>query len=174
MNMNQYVIMRPKSFAIVAMLVIAAALMSSIIPSGDLENAYATEDDYSHDKDSEENGNTEDESDHDESARSEADDDEDSDDDARSQEDEDSDDDDENGEEGDNSEIGTEQATPQKNVCSGWAICGNDAANTDDSAGIANADDSAGIANADDSAGIANADDSAGIASSLSDLPLPL
>ena len=85
MNMNQYLIMRPKSFAIVAMLVIAAALMSSIIPSGDLEHAYAEEGDYSQDKDSEENGNTEHESDHDEN----------NDDDARSQDDdgEDSDDD---------------------------------------------------------------------------------
>jgi hypothetical protein len=155
MNMNQYLIMRPKSFAIVAMLVIAAALMSSIIPSGDLEHAYAEEGDYSQDKDSEENGNTEHESDHDENndedARSQDDDGEDSDDennddDARSQDDENNDDD-ENGDEGDSSETGTEQENDQKNVCSGWAVCINEAANAEDSVSIVGGADAASIAN---------------------------
>ena len=136
MNMNQYLIMRPKSFAIVAMLVIAAALMSSIIPSGDLEHAYAEESDYSQDNDSEENGNTEHESDHDEN----------NDDDARSQDDENNDDD-ENGDEGDSSETGTEQENDQKNVCSGWAVCINEAANAEDSVGIVGATDAASISN---------------------------
>jgi hypothetical protein len=136
MNMNQYLIMRPKSFAIVAMLVIAAALMSSIIPSGDLEHAYAEEGDYSQDKDSEENGNTEHESDHDEN----------NDDDARSQDDENNDDD-ENGDEGDSSETGTEQENDQKNVCSGWAVCINEAANAEDSVSIVGGADAASIAN---------------------------
>jgi len=136
MNMNQYLIMRPKSFAIVAMLVIAAALMSSIIPSGDLEHAYAEESDYSQDNDSEENGNTEHESDHDEN----------NDDDARSQDDENNDDD-ENGDEGDSSETGTEQENDQKNVCSGWAVCINEAANAEDSVGIVGAADAASISN---------------------------
>ena len=129
--------MRPKSFAIVAMLVIAAALMSSIIPSGDLEHAYAEEGDYSQDKDSEENGNTEQESDHDEN----------NDDDARSQDDENNDDDDENGDEGDSSETGTEQENDQKNVCSGWAVCINEAANAEDSVSIVGGADAASIAN---------------------------
>ena len=128
--------MRPKSFAIVAMLVIAAALMSSIIPSGDLEHAYAEEGDYSQDKDSEENGNTEHESDHDEN----------NDDDARSQDDENNDDD-ENGDEGDSSETGTEQENDQKNVCSGWAVCINEAANAEDSVSIVGGADAASIAN---------------------------
>ena len=136
MNMNQYLIMRPKSFAIVAMLVIAAALMSSIIPSGDLEHAYAEEGDYSQDKDSEENGNTEHESDHDEN----------NDDDARSQDDENNDDD-ENGDEGDSSETGTEQENDQKNVCSGWAVCINEAENAEDSVSIVGGADAASIAN---------------------------
>jgi hypothetical protein len=136
MNMNQYLIMRPKSFAIVAMLVIAAALMSSIIPSGDLEHAYAEEGDYSQDKDSEENGNTEHESDHDEN----------NDEDARSQDDENNDDD-ENGDEGDSSETGTEQENDQKNVCSGWAVCINEAANAEDSVSIVGGADAASIAN---------------------------
>ena len=129
--------MRPKSFAIVAMLVIAAALMSSIIPSGDLEHAYAEEGGYSQDKDSEENGNTEQESDHDEN----------NDDDARSQDDENNDDDDENGDEGDSSETGTEQENDQKNVCSGWAVCINEAANAEDSVSIVGGADAASIAN---------------------------
>jgi hypothetical protein len=156
MNMNQYLIMRPKSFAIVAMLVIAAALMSSIIPSGDLEHAYAEEGDYSQDKDSEENGNSDHhESDHDENndddARSQDDDGEDSDDennddDARSQDDENNDDD-ENGDEGDSSETGTEQENDQKNVCSGWAVCINEAANAEDSVSIVGGADAASIAN---------------------------
>jgi hypothetical protein len=34
---------------------------------------------------------------------------------------------------GDESETETEQVTKQKNVCSGWAICVNDARNTQDS-----------------------------------------
>ena len=154
MNMNQYLIMRPKSFAIVAMLVIAAALMSSIIPSGDLEQAYAEEGDYSQDKDSEDNGNTEHESDHDEnsgSARSQDDDGEDSDDkdrddDARSQDDEDRDDD-ENGDEGDSSETGTEQENDQKNVCSGWAVCINEAENAEDSVSVVGGADAASTSN---------------------------
>ena len=129
--------MRPKSFAIVAMLVIAAALMSSIIPSGDLEHAYAEEGDYSQDKDSEENGNTEHESDHDEN----------NDDDARSQDDDGEDSDDENGDEGDSSETGTEQENDQKNVCSGWAVCINEAANAEDSVSIVGGADAASIAN---------------------------
>jgi hypothetical protein len=154
--------MRPKSFAIVAMLVIAAALMSSIIPSGDLEHAYAEENDYSQDKDSGDNGNTEHASDHDEnsgSARSQDDDGEDSDDennddDARSQDDENNDDDarsqddennddDETGDEGDSSETGTEQDDNQKNVCSGWAVCINEAANAKDSVSIVDGADAA-------------------------------
>jgi hypothetical protein len=154
--------MRPKSFAIVAMLVIAAALMSSIIPSGDLEHAYAEEKDYSQDKDSGDNGNTEHVSDHDEnsgSARSQDDDGEDSDDennddDARSQDDENNDDDarsqddennddDETGDEGDSSETGTEQDNNQKNVCSGWAVCINEAANAKDSVSIVDGADAA-------------------------------
>jgi hypothetical protein len=142
--------MRPKSFAIVAMLVIAAALMSSIIPSGDLEHAYAEENDYSQDKDSGDNGNTEHASDHDEnsgSARSQDDDGEDSDDennddDARSQDDENNDDD-ETGDEGDSSETGTEQDDNQKNVCSGWAVCINEAANAKDSVSIVDGADAA-------------------------------
>jgi hypothetical protein len=154
--------MRPKSFAIVAMLVIAAALMSSIIPSGDLEHAYAEENDYSQDKDSGDNGNTEHASDHDEnsgSARSQDDggedsDDENNDDDARSQDDENNDDDarsqddennddDETGDEGDSSETGTEQDNNQKNVCSGWAVCINEAANAKDSVSIVDGADAA-------------------------------
>jgi uncharacterized ion transporter superfamily protein YfcC len=138
-QINEYesdLIMRPKSFAIVAMLVIAAALMSSIIPSGDLEHAYAEESDYSQDNDSEESGNTEHESDHDEN----------NDDDARSQDDENNDDD-ENGDEGDSSETGTEQENDQKNVCSGWAVCINEAANAEDSVGIVGAADAASISN---------------------------
>ena len=146
--MNQYLTMRPKSFAIVAMLVIAAALMSSIIPSGDLEHAYAEEGDYSQDKDSEENGNSDHESDHaennDDDARSQ--DDENNDDDARSQDDENNDDD-ENGDEGDSSETGTEQENDQKNVCSGWAVCINEAENAEDSVSIVGGADAASIAN---------------------------
>ena len=136
MNTNQYLIMRPKSFAIVAMLVIAAALMSSIIPSGYLEHAYAEEGDYSQDKDSEENGNSDHESDHAEN----------NDDDARSQDDENNDDD-ENGDEGDSSETGTEQENDQKNVCSGWAVCINEAENAEDSVSIVGGADAASIAN---------------------------
>ena len=147
-----YVNMRRKSFALVAMSVIAAALMSSIIPSGSFELIYAQEDESSQDNGSEENQQSEDESDNEEEdndARSQDDDDggedeNDDDESSRSQEDDDSDDDtdddsdensdDENGDEGDTSETGTEQESEQKNVCSGWAVCINEATNAEDSA----------------------------------------
>jgi hypothetical protein len=141
-----YMNMRRKSFALVAMSVIAAALMSSIIPSGSFELIYAQEDESSQDNGSEENQQSEDESDNEEEdndARSQDDDDggeDDNDDDesSRSQDDDDSDDsdddsDDENGDEGDSSETGTEQESEQKNVCSGWAVCINKATNAEDS-----------------------------------------
>ena len=54
-------IMRRKSFAIVAMLVITAALMSSVIPSGSINVAFA-ENDYSQNRSSEEDRHSEDES----------------------------------------------------------------------------------------------------------------
>jgi hypothetical protein len=155
-----YVNMRRISFALVAMSVIAAALMSSIIPSGSFELIYAQEDESSQDNGSEENQQSEDESDNEEEdndSRSQDDDDggeDDNDDDesSRSQDDDDSDDDsddnsdensddnsdensdDENGDEGDSSETGTEQESEQKNVCSGWAVCINEATNAEDSA----------------------------------------
>lgn len=44
-------IMRRKSFAIVAMLIITAALMSSVIPSGGINVAFA-ENDYSQNRSS--------------------------------------------------------------------------------------------------------------------------
>jgi ribosomal protein L12E/L44/L45/RPP1/RPP2 len=59
-------IMRRKSFAIVAMLVIAAALMSSVIPSGSINVAFAEEDNYSQDSSSKEDRHSEDESNHEE------------------------------------------------------------------------------------------------------------
>ena len=61
-----YMNMRRKSFALVAMSVIAAALMSSIIPSGSFELIYAQEDESSQDNGSEENQQSEDESDNEE------------------------------------------------------------------------------------------------------------
>jgi hypothetical protein len=138
-----YVNMRRKSFALVAMSVIAAALMSSIIPSGSFELIYAQEDESTQDNGSEENQQSEDESDNEEEdndARSQDDDDgsedeNDDDESSRSQDDDDSDDDsdDENGDEGDSSETGTEQGSEQKNVCSGWAVCINVATNAEDS-----------------------------------------
>jgi hypothetical protein len=147
-----YMNMRRKSFALVAMSVIAAALMSSIIPSGSFELIYAQEDESSQDNGSEENQQSEDESDNEEEdndARSQDDDDggeddnDDSDDDSDENSDEYSDEnsdgdsdensDDENGDEGDSSETGTEQESEQKNVCSGWAVCINKATNAEDS-----------------------------------------
>ena len=56
-------------------------------------------------------------------------------------------DDDENGDEGDSSETGTEQENDQKNVCSGWAVCINEAANAEDSVGIVGGADGASISN---------------------------
>jgi hypothetical protein len=38
-----------------------------------------------------------------------------------------------NGGDGDGTETGTEQEIGQKNVCSGWAVCTNDAENREDS-----------------------------------------
>jgi hypothetical protein len=52
--------MRRKSFAMVAMLVIAAALMSLVIPSGSINVAFA-ENDYSQNRSSEEELHSEDE-----------------------------------------------------------------------------------------------------------------
>jgi cytoskeletal protein RodZ len=136
--------MRRKSFAIVAMLVIAAALMSSVIPSGGINVAFAEKDNYSQDSSSEENRHSEDESNHEEeldekedgdSTRSNDehdDDEEDSEDNTRSEDDGEDNDDEENGDNGDSSETGTEQENEQKNVCSGWAVCINVAENAED------------------------------------------
>ena len=140
-------IMRRKSFAIVAMLVITAALMSSVIPSGGINVAFA-ENDYSQNRSSEEDRHSEDESNFEEEEEEEEDDstrsndgdddEEDSEDDIRSQ-DEDENSEEENGDNGDSSETGTEQENEQKNVCSGWAVCVNIAANAQDTgaAGVA-------------------------------------
>jgi cytoskeletal protein RodZ len=136
-------IMRRKSFAIVAMLVIAAALMSSVIPSGSINVAFA-ENDYSQNRSSEEDRHSEDESnfeeeeeeEEDDSTRSNDEDDdneEDSEDNVRSQDEDENSEDEENGDNGDSSETGTEQENEQKNVCSGWAVCVNIAANAQDS-----------------------------------------
>ena len=130
-------IMRRKSFAIVAMLVIAAALMSSVIPSGSINVAFA-ENDYSQNRSSEEDRHSEDESnfeEEDDSTRSNDEDDdneEDSEDNVRSQDEDENSEDEENGDNGDSSETGTEQENEQKNVCSGWAVCVNIAANAQD------------------------------------------
>ena len=143
-------IMRRKSFAIVAMLVIAAALMSSVIPSGSINVAFA-ENDYSQNRSSEEDRHSEDESnfeeeeeeeEEDDSTRSNDEDDdneEDSEDNVRSQDEDENSEDEENGDNGDSSETGTEQENEQKNVCSGWAVCVNIAANAQDTgaAGVA-------------------------------------
>jgi hypothetical protein len=137
--------MRHKSFAIVAMLVITAALMSSVIPSGSINVAFA-ENDYSQNRSSEEDRHSEDESNFEEeeeeeendSTRSNDEDDdneEDSEDNVRSQDEDENSEDEENGEDGDNSETGTEQENEQKNVCSGWAVCVNIAANAQDTTG---------------------------------------
>jgi hypothetical protein len=136
-------IMRLKSFAIVAMLVIAAALMSSVIPSGSINVAFA-ENDYSQNRSSEEDRHSEDESnfeeeeeeeEEDDSTRSNDEDDdneEDSEDNIRSQDEDENSEDEENGGNGDSSETGTEQENEQKNVCSGWAVCINIAENDKD------------------------------------------
>jgi cytoskeletal protein RodZ len=134
-------IMRRKSFAIVAMLVIAAALMSSVIPSGSINVAFA-ENDYSQNRSSEEDRHSEDESnfeeeeeEEDDSTRSNDEDDdneEDSEDNVRSQDEDENSEDEENGDNGDSSETGTEQENEQKNVCSGWAVCINVAENAKD------------------------------------------
>jgi cytoskeletal protein RodZ len=132
-------IMRRKSFAIVAMLVIAAALMSSVIPSGSINVAFA-ENDYSQNRSSEEDRHSEDESNFEEEEEEEEDDstrsndegDEDSEDNIRSQDEDEKSEDEENGGNGDSSETGTEQENEQKNVCSGWAVCINIAENDKD------------------------------------------
>jgi hypothetical protein len=133
--------MRRKSFAIVAMLVITAALMSSVIPSGSINVAFA-ENDYSQNRSSEEDRHSDDESNFEEEEEKEEEDDstrsndkgddneDDSEDDIRSQ-----DEDEENGDDGDSSETGTEQENEQKNVCSGWAVCVNIAENAQDTTG---------------------------------------
>jgi hypothetical protein len=135
-----YVNMRRNSFAFVAMSVIAAALMCSIIPLESFEFVYAEEDEGTQDNDSEENQNNDDESDNEDdgdNARSQdddgGDDDEDNDDESsRSQDDDESEDGNEDGD--DSSETGTEQESEQKNVCSGWAVCINVATNAESSA----------------------------------------
>jgi hypothetical protein len=136
--------MRRKSFAIVAMLVIAAALMSSVIPSGSINVAFA-ENDYSQNRSSDEDRDREDESNFEEEEEEEEDDstrsydeddddeEEDSEDNVRSQDEDENSEDEENGDNGDSSETGTEQENEQKNVCSGWAVCVNIAANAQDS-----------------------------------------
>jgi hypothetical protein len=140
-------IMRRKSFAIVAMLVIAAALMSSVIPSGSINVAFA-ENDYSQNRSSEEDRHSEDESNFDEEEEEQEDDntrsnggdddnEEDSEDNVRSQDEDENSEDEENGDNGDSSETGTEQENEQKNVCSGWAVCVNIAANTQDTGAAA-------------------------------------
>ena len=58
---------------------------------------------------------------------------EDSEDNVRSQDEDENSEDEENGDNGDSSETGTEQENEQKNVCSGWAVCVNIAANAQDS-----------------------------------------
>jgi outer membrane murein-binding lipoprotein Lpp len=140
--------MRRKSFAIVAMLVITAALMSSVIPSGGINVAFA-DNDYSQNRSSDEDRHSEDESnfeeekeeEEDDSTRSNEDDDneDDSEDNIRSQDEDENSEDEENGDNGDSSETGTEQENEQKNVCSGWAVCVNIAANAQDTgaAGVA-------------------------------------
>jgi hypothetical protein len=137
-------IMRRESFAIVAMLVIAAALMSSVIPSGSINVALAEKDNYSQDSSSEEDRYSEDESNHEEEEEEDEDGDstrsndehddneEDSEDNTRSQHEGEDTEDEENEDNGDSSETGTEQENEQKNVCSGWAVCINVAENAKD------------------------------------------
>lgn len=57
----------------------------------------------------------------------------------RSQDEDENSEEEENGDNGDSSETGTEQENEQKNVCSGWAVCVNIAANAQDTgaAGVA-------------------------------------
>ena len=143
-------IMRRKSFAIVAMLVITAALMSSVIPSGGINVAFG-ENDYSQNRSSDEGRHSEDESNFEEEKEEEEEDDntrsndedddneDDSEDNIRSQDEDENSEDEENGDNGDSSETGTEQENEQKNVCSGWAVCVNIAANAQDTgaAGVA-------------------------------------
>ena len=143
-------ILRRKSFAIVAMLVITAALMSSVIPSGGINVAFA-DNDYSQNRSSDEDRHSEDESNFEEEKEKEEEDDntrsndkdddneDDSEDDIRSQDEDENSEDEENGDNGDSSETGTEQENEQKNVCSGWAVCVNIAANAQDTgaAGVA-------------------------------------
>ena len=137
-----YVNMRRNSFAFVAMSVIAAALMCSLIPSGSFEFVYAEEDENIQDNDSEENEHDGDESDNEDdgdNARSQDDDsgdedendENDNDENSRSQDDDESEDGNEDGD--DSSETGTEQESEQKNVCSGWAVCINVATNAESS-----------------------------------------
>jgi cytoskeletal protein RodZ len=127
--------MRRKSFAIVAMLVTVAALMSSVIPSVSVNVAFAEEDNYSQDssqgsRDGEDKSNHEEEEEEDgESARSN----DEQDDDEEDSEDYTGSHDGENSDDGDGSEPETEQENRQKNVCSGWAVCVNEAENADDS-----------------------------------------
>jgi cytoskeletal protein RodZ len=134
--------MRRKSFAIVAMLVITAALMSLVIPSGSINVAFA-ENDYSQNRSSEEDRHSDDESNFEEEEEKEEDDstrsndegddnEDDSEDDIRSQDEDENSEDEENGDDGDSSETGTEQENEQKNVCSGWAVCINVAENAKD------------------------------------------
>jgi hypothetical protein len=145
-QINEYeavhVNMRRNSFAFVAMSVIAAALMCSLIPSGSFEFVYAEEDESTQDNDSEENQHDGDESDNEDdgdNARSQDDDsgdedendENDDDESSRSQDDDESEEDNEDGD--DSSETGTEQESEQKNVCSGWAVCINVATNAESS-----------------------------------------
>jgi hypothetical protein len=135
-----YVNMRLNSFGFMAMSVIAATLMCSIIPSESFEFVFAEEDEGTQDNDSEENQYDDDESDNEndgDNTRSQdddgGDDDEDNDDESsRSQDDDESEDGNEDGD--DSSETGTEQESEQKNVCSGWAVCINVATNAESSA----------------------------------------
>jgi hypothetical protein len=118
------------------MAVIAAALICSIIPSESFEFVYAEKDEGTQDNDSEENQHDGDESDNEEdggNARSQNDDgeDEDKNDDDESSRSQDDDSDNSNGDGGDSSEIGTEQESEQKNVCSGSAVCINVATNAE-------------------------------------------
>jgi cytoskeletal protein RodZ len=126
--------MRRKSFAIVAMLVTVAALMSSVIPSVSVNVAFAEEDNYSQDssqgsRDGEDKSNHEEEEEDGESARSN----DEQDDDEEDSEDYTGSHDGENSDDGDGSEPETEQENRQKNVCSGWAVCVNEAENAEDS-----------------------------------------
>ena len=138
--------MRRKSFAIVAMLVLTAALMSLVIPSGSINVAFADKD-YSQNRSSEEDRHSDNESnfeeeeekeeeDHSTRSNDEGDDNEDdSEDDIRSQDEDENSEDEENGDDGDSSETGTVQENEQKNVCSGWAVCVNIAENAQDTTG---------------------------------------